>query len=179
MTRRMPGRPSRPAVDRRKLMEGALKLLEAGGLEVVTMRALGKRLGINPMTAYHCFDNKEAVLNAAAAHHFRRFRPRLSQKDLRGRLLALGVSCGRFLQRSAALLQYLVTMEEAAVSPVEDFDRLFATALGAQRLSPGVRLAARNALADLVHGFALAGPKVSLHRLREELELLVEGIVGA
>lgn len=43
------------------------------------------------------------------------------------------------------------------MSPVEDFDRLFATALGAQRLSPGVRLAARNALADLVHGFALAG----------------------
>jgi AcrR family transcriptional regulator len=157
-------------------MTAALELLEAGGLEAVTMRALGKRLQVNPMAAYHYFDSKEAVLNAAAAHQYRRFRPRLHQRAASERLLALGMSYGRFLRRSVGLLHYLVTTQEAAANPVEHFDRLFGVALGDHRLPPEVRLTARNALADLVHGFALAGPNVPLLPLEGELRLLLRGL---
>jgi AcrR family transcriptional regulator len=176
MKRRKPGRPLRPVVDRERLMEAALQLLEEGGLEAVTMRALGKRLKVNPMAAYHYFEDKKAVLNAAAARQFRRFRPRLTQRYLRDRLLALGLSYGRFLQRSVGLLHYLVTTDEAAARPVRHFDRLFTAALGKHRLSPGAYQTARNALADLVHGFALAGPTVPLRLLDRELRLLIAGI---
>jgi AcrR family transcriptional regulator len=176
MEHRKPGRPLQPVVDRNALMAAALELLEEGGLEAVTMRALGKRLRVNPMAAYHYFENKEAVLKAAAAHHFRSFRPRLAQGDLPGRLLALGLSYGRFLRRSVGLLHYLVTTDEAAAGPVEHFDGLFAAALGERRLSPAAYLTARNALADLVHGFALAGPAAPLQFLAGELRLLIEGI---
>jgi TetR/AcrR family tetracycline transcriptional repressor len=177
MTFRKPGRPPRPLVDCQKLMGAALELLEAGGLKAVTMRALGRHLGVNPMATYHYFESKEAVLAAAAACHFRRFRPRLGQRDLERRLLAFGLSYGRFLQRSVGLLHYLVTTPAAAVSPVEHFDRLFTRALGDHQLSAPARETARNALADLVHGFALAGPGVPLRLLENELRLLVGGIV--
>jgi AcrR family transcriptional regulator len=157
-------------------MTAALELLEQGGLAAVTMRALGKRLQVNPMAAYHYFDSKEAVLNAAAAQHYRRFRPRLNQRAASERLLALGMSYGRFLRRSVGLLRYLVTTQQAAANPVEHFDRLFDVALGDHRLSPDIRLTARNALADLVHGFALAGPNVPLLPLEGELRLLLRGV---
>ncbi len=163
-------------MDRKRLMVAALELLEEGGLRAVTMRALGKRLKVNPMATYHYFESKDAVLTAAAAHHFRRFRPQLTQRDLRSRLLALGLAYGRFLQRSVGLLHYLVTTDEAATGPVEHFDRIFLTALGERHLSPAAYQMARNALADLVHGFALAGPAVPLQLLDGELRLLIEGI---
>jgi AcrR family transcriptional regulator len=157
-------------------MQAALELLEEGRGQSVTMRALGKRLKVNPMAAYHYFDDKDAVLHAAAASRFQRFRPRLGDCDFRGRVLALGLAYGRFLQRSVGLLQYLVTNESAAARPVEHFDRLFRAALGRRRLSSVRYLAARNALADLVHGFALAGPTTSLRILEAELRLLIQGI---
>ena len=157
-------------------MTAALGLLEEGGLAAVTMRALGKRLQVNPMAAYHYFDSKEAVLNAAAAQHYRRFRPRLNQRAAPERMLALGMSYGRFLRKSVGLLRYLVTTQEAAASPVEHFDRLFDVALGDHRLAPDIRLAARNAVVDLVHGFALAGRNVPLLPLEGELRLLLRGV---
>jgi AcrR family transcriptional regulator len=158
-------------------MATALELLEEGGLEGVTMRALGKRLGVNPMAAYHYFDSKDAVLRAAAAHRYRHFRPRLDQRHLGTRLLALGLAYGRFLQGSGQLLHYLVTNTEAALAgPVERFDQLFSVALGSRQLPPDERETARNALADLVHGFALAGKNAPHQRLSDELRLLVEGI---
>jgi AcrR family transcriptional regulator len=156
--------------------QAALELLEEGRLESVTMRALGRRLKVNPMAAYHYFEDKDAVLRAAAASHFRRFRPRLRRHHFRGRLLALGLAYGRFLQRSVGLLRYLVTNESAAAQPVNHFDRLFRAALGRRRLAPARYQTARNALADLVHGFALAAPTLSLRYLDAELRLLIEGI---
>lgn len=177
--RRKPGRPLRPVVNRQRLMTAALELLEEGGLKAVTMRALGKRLKVNPMATYHYFVSKEAVLKAAAAHHYRRFRPRLVGSDVSERLLALGLAYGAFLQRSVGLLHYLVTSEEAAAQPVEHFDQLFAAVWGEREFRADAHLNARNALVDLVHGFALAGPTVPLRFLEGELRLLIRGIVRA
>jgi AcrR family transcriptional regulator len=176
MKRRKAGRPRRSVVDRQQLMQAALDLLDEGRLESVTMRALAKRLKVNPMAAYHYFENKDAVLNAAAARHFQRFRPRLTQGSQRARLLALGLAYGRFVQRSIELLRYVVTTETAVARPVEHFDRLFKAALGRRRLSEARYRNARNAFADLVHGFALAGPSLSLLYLTGELRVLIDGI---
>ncbi len=180
MKRRKPGRPAEPLLDRRRLMTAALDLLEAQGPEGVTMRALGKRLGVNPMAAYHYFQNKEAVLVAAAACRYQRFRPRLDQRDAGARLLALGLAYGRFLRGSRHLLRYLLTASEARLAgPVHHFDGLFSIALGPMHLRPRRRQVARNAFVDLVHGFALAGPEAPLELLADELRLLIGAIARA
>ncbi|MGO9830930.1 MAG: TetR/AcrR family transcriptional regulator, partial [Myxococcaceae bacterium] len=166
-------------LDRRRLMTAALDLLEAQGPESVTMRALGKRLGVNPMAAYHYFENKEAVLVAAAAHRYRHFRPRLDQRDARARLLALGLAYGRFLRASRHLLRYLLTASEALAGPVHHFDGLFSVALGPMHLRPREFQVARNGFIDLVHGFALAGAEAPFELLADELRLLIGAIARA
>ncbi|MGO9064431.1 MAG: TetR/AcrR family transcriptional regulator [Myxococcaceae bacterium] len=177
MKRRKAGRPSQPLLDRRRLMATALELLEERGPNGVTMRALGQRLGVNPMAAYHYFESKEAVLRATAAYRYQRFRPRLHQREVGARLLALGLAYGRFLKSSRHLLGYLVTASDAALAgPVQHFNGLFCTALGSRRLRPGKLQIARNAFVDLVHGFALAGPEASLDLLGDELRLLILAI---
>ena len=174
---RKPGRPSQPLVNQVRLLKTALQLLEEGGADGVTMRALAERLGVNPMAAYHYFDSKEALLRAAAGRHYRQFRPRLDQADPPARLLALGLAYGRFLRASRQLLSYLVTNTQAAMGgPVAHFDGLFSRALGSLRLSLEERHTARNAFVDLVHGFALAGTAAPLHLLADELRLLIAGI---
>ena len=176
MKRRKAGRPVGPLVDRARLMKAALELLEEGGLEAVTMRALGKRLGVNAMAAYHYFENKDALLQAAAAQRYRQFRPRLHQRTAPARLLALGLGYARFLRRSRQLLVYLVTTEAALAGPAEHFERLFTLALAPTDCAPEGRQVARNAFADLVHGFALAGPEAPLRFLADELLLLIHGM---
>jgi AcrR family transcriptional regulator len=70
MKRPKTGRPVRSLVDRARLVKAALELLGEGGHEAVTMRALGKRLRVNAMAAYHNFENKDALLQAAAAPRY-------------------------------------------------------------------------------------------------------------
>jgi AcrR family transcriptional regulator len=176
MKRRKAGRPVGSLVDRARLMKAVLELLEEGGLEAVTMRALGKRLGVNAMAAYHYFENRDALLQAAAAQRYRQFRPRLNQRTAPARLLELGLAYARSLRQSRQLLVYLVTTEAALAGPAEHFGRLFTLALGSTALAPEGWQAARNAFADLVHGFALAGPEAPLRFLSDELRLLIHGM---
>ncbi len=140
------------------------------------MRALGQRLRVNPMAAYHYFENKDALLQAAAAHRYRQFRPRLDHRTAPGRLLALGLAYARFLRQSRHLLVYLVTTEAALTGPVEHFERLFAVALAPADLVHEEWQTARDAFAHLVHGFALAGPEVQLSFLSDELRILISGM---
>ncbi len=176
MKRRKVGRPVSSLVDRARLMKAALELLEEGGLGAVTMRALGTRLGVNAMAAYHYFENKDALLQAAAAQRYRQFRPRLDQRTAPARLLELGLAYARFLRHSRQLLVYLVTTEAALAGPAEHFERLFTLALAPADLAPEGRQAARNAFADLVHGFALARLEAPLSFLSDELRLLIHGM---
>ncbi|WP_242625538.1 TetR family transcriptional regulator [Streptomyces sp. BK022] len=54
----------------------ALRLIEADGVEALTMRKLATALNANPMSLYHHVPNKEAVLQGAAARVGSRFSMR-------------------------------------------------------------------------------------------------------
>src|SRR5436309_2901718 len=49
------------------IVETALDLVERQGLDALTMRALGKRLGVEGMALYTYFASKDELLDAAAA----------------------------------------------------------------------------------------------------------------
>lgn len=55
-----------------KISEVALKLLEEGGPEAVTMRVVAQAVGITPMAIYHHFPNREALLQAVTDGEFGR-----------------------------------------------------------------------------------------------------------
>lgn len=60
------GRPPRAEapVSRDDIVEAALDLLDREGTDALTMRALAKRLGINPMTIHHHFGGRDGLIGA-------------------------------------------------------------------------------------------------------------------
>jgi AcrR family transcriptional regulator len=67
---RPPGRPHRdkaPA-SRDQILMIALELLDTGGVEAFTMRALADRLQVNPMTIYHHFGDRDGLIDALSEH---------------------------------------------------------------------------------------------------------------
>jgi len=62
-----PSKDGRKPLTREKIVEQAITLLDAEGLEGLSMRRLGESLGVEAMALYHHFPNKEAMLDAVAA----------------------------------------------------------------------------------------------------------------
>ncbi|MDD7970811.1 TetR/AcrR family transcriptional regulator [Roseinatronobacter alkalisoli] len=62
------GRPPRdsPTVSRDDMLTAALHLLDTKGVAAFTMRALATRLQVNPMTIYHHFGDRDALVAAMA-----------------------------------------------------------------------------------------------------------------
>lgn len=55
---------ARQPLDRRRIAEQALRLVDAEGLEQLSMRRLGAALGVEGMALYHHFQNKGELLDA-------------------------------------------------------------------------------------------------------------------
>src|SRR5829696_2199994 len=62
--------PQRATLTPRAVVEGALSLADAEGLEAVTIRRLAKELGVTPMALYWHFRSKDELLDGMAARIF-------------------------------------------------------------------------------------------------------------
>lgn len=63
--RRAPGRPAdRVPLSPDAIVQAALALIDAGGLEGLSMRKLGQSLGVEAMAIYHHFEDKGRLLDA-------------------------------------------------------------------------------------------------------------------
>ena len=59
-----PSKDGRAPLTRQKIVEKALEILDAEGVEGLSMRRLGEALGVEAMAMYHHFKNKDAILDA-------------------------------------------------------------------------------------------------------------------
>jgi AcrR family transcriptional regulator len=57
---------SRARLDRRRVLEAALSLVDGEGLEALTMRRLGVELGVDPMTVQYHVQSKDRLLDGIA-----------------------------------------------------------------------------------------------------------------
>ena len=62
----MAGKRTRDRLTRERVAEAALDLIDAEGVDALTMRRLGAELGVQGMALYHHFESKDAVLDAVA-----------------------------------------------------------------------------------------------------------------
>ena len=58
--------PARRPLTRERILHVGLHLIDAQGLEAFTMRKLASELGVDPMSMYRHFENKEALLDGVA-----------------------------------------------------------------------------------------------------------------
>jgi AcrR family transcriptional regulator len=61
-------RPPRAGLTPETIVAAALALVEAAGLEGLTTRKLGERLGVEAMSIYHYFPSKQHLLDALVDH---------------------------------------------------------------------------------------------------------------
>jgi len=62
-----PKKNGREPLTREKIVEKALEMLDAEGVEGLSMRRLGDALDVEAMALYHHFPNKEAILDGVVA----------------------------------------------------------------------------------------------------------------
>ena len=55
--------PARPVLSRERVLDAAIALADAQGIEAVTMRRLADAVGAKPMSLYHHLANKEEVVD--------------------------------------------------------------------------------------------------------------------
>ena len=64
-------RPRQERLNRARVIEGALQLLDEEGLDALSMRRLAERLGVKPMTLYSHVANKEELLDGVVVRVLR------------------------------------------------------------------------------------------------------------
>jgi AcrR family transcriptional regulator len=82
--RRGRGRPARDAapLSRTGVVAAAMAMIEEDGPEHVTMRGLGRRMGVTPMSLYHHVESRDALLDAVAAQVLDGVAPPTATGDL-------------------------------------------------------------------------------------------------
>ena len=58
--------PARRPLTRERILHAGLRLIDQQGLEAFTMRKLAQELGVDPMSIYRHFENKDALLDGVA-----------------------------------------------------------------------------------------------------------------
>jgi AcrR family transcriptional regulator len=72
---RPPRRAPRNTLSRERIVEAALALVDAEGLDAVTMQAVAQRLDVGTMSLYRHVADKHDLVNAVAEHVLRRVTP--------------------------------------------------------------------------------------------------------
>lgn len=67
----MSGRRRKESLTQREIARAALELIDEDGLDGFSMRKLGARLGVDPMTIYRRFDDQEGLFDEVAVEMFR------------------------------------------------------------------------------------------------------------
>ena len=76
-----PSKDGREPLNREKIVEKALEILDAEGVEGISMRRLGEALGVEAMALYHHFHNKDAILDGIVARIIAETGPALPVAD--------------------------------------------------------------------------------------------------
>jgi len=92
-----PSKDGREPLTREKIVEKALEILDAEGVERLSMRRLGDALGVEAMALYHHFPNKDAILDGVAARIIQETGPALplESADWKTVMLSGPASAGR------------------------------------------------------------------------------------
>jgi AcrR family transcriptional regulator len=121
-----PSKDGREPLTREKIVDKALELLDAEGVEGLSMRRLGEALDVEAMALYHHFPNKDAILDGVAARIIEETGPAMpvenAASDWKAVMLSGPASAGRaiaahpkagwlFVGRQYATAESLVMLE--------------------------------------------------------------------
>ena len=149
---------ARGTLSRERVVAAALAIVDRDGLERLSMRALGRELGVDPMAIYHWFPNKRALLQGVLEAVMRELPAHTGDLDACRTWQEVAVATARGLR--ATLLAHPNAFAVVSSQPVltagglEVLERT-ATELERRGLTPRQTITALNRLAELVVGSCL------------------------
>lgn len=104
------GMPAKKQITRQMILDAALALLRAGGMEAVSVTSLARRLGCSTQPIYLSFSGMDALraaLAAEATHFF------IQEMETDGGADLYGMAYIRFAQREKELFRFLFLRQDA------------------------------------------------------------------
>ena len=183
-TGRRTGRPKagEKSLTRGRILEAALHLADEEGMGALSMRRLGRILGVDPMAVYHHVPNKEALISGVVEQVFSEMRvPEAEGESWQERVRDFARAYRNLARAHPHLVRELVSGAAAAPATLRASEPLYA-ALEAGGFPPATVVRAADVVVDYVNGFALAevgGPLGSPEDRRGLLQLLEESPEGS
>ena len=153
------GRPraGQERLNRERILEAALRIVDEEGMEALSMRRLGAELGVDPMSVYRHLPGKEAVVSGLVERVFSEMRPPPSGRVTWQERVRAWATAYVELARSHPNLVLRIVSDAAAISDamLQISEPLYA-ALWEAGLPPRKIALAAGTVVDFVHGYVLA-----------------------
>jgi AcrR family transcriptional regulator len=147
-------RPGRPALSRERVLEGAVKVADTGGIDALTIRSLAQSLGVKPMSVYYYVANKDAILDGIVDLVFREIELPTPGGDWRAALQQRAHSARRVLRAHPWAIGLMESRTSPGPATLRHHDAVIATLRGAG-FSRELTAHAYALLDSYIYGFAL------------------------
>jgi TetR/AcrR family transcriptional regulator, tetracycline repressor protein len=159
--KRQRGRPQArfEGLDTERILHAAMTIVDTEGIEALSMRRLGKSLGVDPMAIYYYVPNKKALITGLVQRVFGEIaselnKPRGSSWDDRVRFWASTyLSIAR---EHHQLVIHLINDSDAAGHEVMQVNEVLYAALVDSGMSPRIVLRTADMIVDYLHGLLLS-----------------------
>ena len=180
---KVPNARRREPLTRERIVEAALHLMVAEGLDAVTMRRIGRELGVEAMSLYNHVEDKDDILEGVTERVMNEFEFPPSSGEWTGDALAMSREWRRLLGLHPSVCQLLAERHK----PLDGLAtyRAMDAALGVLReagLSDREAAQAFNALGSYILGFVMMEQGLMLGTDEEHAqrhEQMVEALRGA
>ena len=118
--------PRRGAESEQSILDAARDILAHSGVEALSMRSVGERVGMSATAIYRYFANKDALVDAVVRVGFERFGAYLTKaaeahpKGSLDRLAALGLGYIRFALENEAYFKLLFSLQHPHPQAIQD-----------------------------------------------------------
>lgn len=174
---RKPGRPKagREPLDRERILTTALELIDAHGVEALSMRRLADALEVDPMALYHHLPNKRALFAGVTEMVFAELRiPVDEAAPWQARVRVFAHTYRSVIRAHPHLTYHLITDVEAGADASLDASEALYAALAAAGLSPQDTVRVADLIVDYINGFTLAERARPLGQPEDRRELVAQ-----
>ncbi|MFF5292215.1 TetR/AcrR family transcriptional regulator C-terminal domain-containing protein [Paractinoplanes globisporus] len=148
-------RPARAPLSRERVLEGALAIADAGGLESLTIRSLAHELGVKPMSVYYYVANKSEIIDGIVDRVFSEIELPAPDGDWRTEMRRRSASARAVLRRHPWAIPLLQSRTHPGPATLRHHDAVIGS-LRSAGFSMAMTAHAFALIDSYVFGFALS-----------------------
>jgi TetR/AcrR family transcriptional regulator, tetracycline repressor protein len=141
-----------------RILEAALEIVDAEGMDALSMRRLGRALGVDPMAVYHHLPNKQAVITGVVRLVFAEIEGAMDiapDDPWQDRVRNWARTYRTIAHRHRPLIIHLIGDAEAAGPEVMRVNDVLYGALEAAGMAPRDVVRSADMIVDYIHGLML------------------------